>query len=473
MTNSRQSMIYFTSLELESVRCFGRSQILDLTDGSGNPARWTLLLGDNGVGKTTLLQCLSWMRPVPVQRSGYEGPKSLKQGPLGPALPEEENSVLEALLRSGNAVQLAMSAELSFNNALTSHNGAKRRSSRTKAKRINTHIELFYTKRKELEDYERTGTSIKALGSFVEPLIVTYGASRHMGRQNLDLTNLIDPIAARLGGLTELYDAEEILLRLDHAAAKKGYKPRGAENRRLEKVKEILANVLPDDLKAADIKILGPKIEGFSTPSGVRFKTFSGLVALSALSLGYQTTLAWTTDLAWRLFRNYPSSRNPLAEPAIVLIDEIDLHLHPLWQRTIMDHLSLVFPSTQFIATAHSPLMVQSAPNANLAVLRKTKNEVLIENDPEVVGSWRVDQILNSELFDVPNSRDAKTEALFTERAKLLDKIQRDPSDEVRLRRLEKQLAELPTASDKEDQMAIDFIRKAATLLKRTRAVRS
>jgi energy-coupling factor transporter ATP-binding protein EcfA2 len=463
-------MIYFTSLELESVRCFGRSQMLDLTDGSGNPAQWTLLLGDNGVGKTTLLQCLSWMRPVPVQKSGYEGPKSLKEGPLGPALIEEENNVLEALLRSGKAVELTLSAELSFNKVLTSHNGAKRRGSRSKAKKINTRIQLFYTKRKELEDYDRSGgTSIKTLGTFVEPLIVTYGASRHMGRQNLDLTNLVDPIAARLGGLTELYDAEEILLRLDHAAAKKAYKPRTVENRRLEKVKEILAHVLPDDLKAADIKILGPKIEGFSTPSGVRFKTFSGLVALSALSLGYQTTLAWTTDLAWRLFRNYPDSRDPLAEPAIVLIDEIDLHLHPLWQRTIMDHLSQVFPSTQFIATAHSPLMVQSAPNANLAVLHKTRNEVVIENDPEVVGSWRVDQILNSELFEVPISRDAKTEALFAERTKLLDRIQRGPSEELRLKQLERQLAELPTASEDEDQKAMDLIRKAATILKRRR----
>src|ERR1051326_2947387 len=61
------SLIYFTSLELDSVRCFGRPQRLDLTDATGNPAQWTLLLGDNGVGKTTLLQCLSWMRPVPAE----------------------------------------------------------------------------------------------------------------------------------------------------------------------------------------------------------------------------------------------------------------------------------------------------------------------------------------------------------------------------------------------------------------------
>ena len=64
-----QPPIYFTSLELENVRCFGERQILDLTDNEGKLAQWTILLGDNGVGKTTLLQCLAWMRPVPASKS--------------------------------------------------------------------------------------------------------------------------------------------------------------------------------------------------------------------------------------------------------------------------------------------------------------------------------------------------------------------------------------------------------------------
>lgn len=466
----RNAAIYFTSLDLESVRCFGKSQRLDLTDDSGNPARWTLLLGDNGVGKTTLLQCLSWMRPVFVAKSGYEGPIPLRRGPLGPALQDEENEIIEGLLRSGKSTELTLHADLSFGKDLSSCNEGTRRS-RSKAKKITTGIQFLYTKKGELRDYKLRGNSrIQTLRSFHEPLIITYGANRQVGRQNLDFSNLEDPIAARLSELTELYDAEEILNKLDHAAAKKRYK--GIENRRLETVKEILARVLPDINTARDIKILAPKIETESSLSGVRFKTFSGVVALSALSLGYQTTLAWTIDLAWRLFRHYTESRNPLAEPAIVLIDEIDLHLHPLWQRTIMDDLSVLFSNTQFIATAHSPLMVQSAPTANLAVLHKKNNEVLIENDPEIARNWRVDQILNSELFNLPNSRDAKTERLFAERSQLLGRIQRSPAEERRLKDIERELAYLPTAQDPEDQRAMDLVRKAAAILKRKRVVR-
>jgi hypothetical protein len=56
--------VYFLSLTVENVRCFGPKQTIDLSDGNGRPAPWTIILGDNGVGKTTLLQCLAIMIPV-------------------------------------------------------------------------------------------------------------------------------------------------------------------------------------------------------------------------------------------------------------------------------------------------------------------------------------------------------------------------------------------------------------------------
>jgi ABC-type polar amino acid transport system ATPase subunit len=52
---------YFLSLEVENFLCFKDKQVLDLSDKNGNPAQWTVILGDNGVGKTTLLRCLGCM----------------------------------------------------------------------------------------------------------------------------------------------------------------------------------------------------------------------------------------------------------------------------------------------------------------------------------------------------------------------------------------------------------------------------
>ena len=82
----------------------------------------------------------------------------------------------------------------------------------------------------------------------------------------------------------------------------------------------------------------------------VGFETNNGWLQLSQLSLGYQTMTAWMVDLAARMFAAYPNSPNPIAEPAVVLIDEIDLHLHPKWQRTIMSYLSERFINTQFMS---------------------------------------------------------------------------------------------------------------------------
>src|SRR5205085_7114173 len=55
---------YFLSLTIENIRCFGPKQILDLSDGKNRPAPWTIILGDNGVGKTTLLQSLVAVTPA-------------------------------------------------------------------------------------------------------------------------------------------------------------------------------------------------------------------------------------------------------------------------------------------------------------------------------------------------------------------------------------------------------------------------
>ncbi len=67
--NNKQSpkASYFLSLSLQNVRCFGgEEQTLDLSDGNGKPARWTILLGENGTGKTTLLQALVALQPIPI-----------------------------------------------------------------------------------------------------------------------------------------------------------------------------------------------------------------------------------------------------------------------------------------------------------------------------------------------------------------------------------------------------------------------
>ena len=79
------------------------------------------------------------------------------------------------------------------------------------------------------------------------------------------------------------------------------------------------------------------------------------MFVLKNWGFGYQTTLTWLVDFCKRMFELYPDADNPLHGEAVVLVDEIDLHLHPKWQRDLVPTLSKIFPNVQFIVTTHSP----------------------------------------------------------------------------------------------------------------------
>ena len=86
--------------------------MLELTDDKGRLAHWTLLLGDNGVGKTTLLQCLVRMMPVPTFSPKEREPGEGEPDTIEPVLNDVENEVLNSLLRVGTEVTLELKATL-------------------------------------------------------------------------------------------------------------------------------------------------------------------------------------------------------------------------------------------------------------------------------------------------------------------------------------------------------------------------
>lgn len=84
---------------------------------------------------------------------------------------------------------------------------------------------------------------------------------------------------------------------------------------------------------------------------------------IAQLSDGYQTLLGLVIDLSSRMAMANPHLDDPLAAEAVVMIDEVDLHLHPEWQRRVLGDLLATFPHTQFIVTTHSPFIVEALNN--------------------------------------------------------------------------------------------------------------
>jgi predicted ATP-binding protein involved in virulence len=93
---------------------------------------------------------------------------------------------------------------------------------------------------------------------------------------------------------------------------------------------------------------------------------------LNELSDGYRSTLSMVADIATRMAMLNPHLMQDVTErtPGIVLIDEIDLHLHPKWQQRVLDDLMEIFPEVQFIVTTHAP-----------SVINTVKNIILLENN--------------------------------------------------------------------------------------------
>lgn len=86
------------------------------------------------------------------------------------------------------------------------------------------------------------------------------------------------------------------------------------------------------------------------------------LYSFENLSDGYRNMLAMVADIAHRAARLNPhlAEETAMLTPGVVLIDEVDLHLHPKWQRSVMHQLRSAFPNVQFIVTTHSPFIIQS-----------------------------------------------------------------------------------------------------------------
>lgn len=103
------------------------------------------------------------------------------------------------------------------------------------------------------------------------------------------------------------------------------------------------------------------------SPSRMVITNAEGIdLQINQLSGGYKAVLSVVADIAKRMSIANPESENPLEEEAVILIDELDLHLHPKWQKTIVEDLKRTFPNCQFIISTHSPFIIQSLSAAEL-----------------------------------------------------------------------------------------------------------
>lgn len=425
---------YFKSVAIENFNSFGPDrQVVDFTLEDGRVSQWTILLGDNGTGKSTVLQVLAASEPVDLFKSTANPLHAPR------AIADSSASYIRALKLRGSQAGISSRVYLDFINSsfLGRSAGAS-----TQA--------YFALSRDDQAEWSGHWSHV--------PLCFGYGATRRLSSAKMLVSDDEDrPSQGLFFEDAKLRNPEEWLLRLDYSSAKESVIQTDQRTRLLQ-VLNLLQDLLPDVLS---IRISTPDSD--NPIPRAQFETPYGWVPLHNLGQGYRAVIAWVVDLVSRMVERYPDSEHPLAEPAVVLIDEIDMHLHPLWQRTLMERLSEQFPNTQFIATAHSPLIVQAAPNAKIVLLRRRDNVVIVDNDPGVIREWRVDQLLTSDLFGLSSARPPAIESLLVRRRELLASTEAlSEQDRVQLASIDAELSLIPTGETAKDADLLSGLMKNA-----------
>ena len=148
------------------------------------------------------------------------------------------------------------------------------------------------------------------------------------------------------------------------------------------------------------------KIDG----AGVTFNEKNASLTFDQLSEGYKSILIFVSDLIYRLNKNAKEGQSIKDLKGIVLVDEIDLHLHPKWQRIVVKKLRSIFPNVQFIFTTHSPTIVQGASDDAILyrVYRNPEDGKTKVSDPyfrKDLNRLMINTLITSPLFGLEDSR--------------------------------------------------------------------
>jgi predicted ATPase len=422
--------MYLTQLRLKHIKLLAESE-LRFTDSAGRPRMWTVLLGDNGLCKSTLLQCIA---------ISAVGPK------LGSALIRDASTLHRV------DVLEAASVEATF--VPSSKNGWRLNPRRDS-------LRLAWQVSRERSDVVATSGSkpaaalmddLRALKEGLEGFFVAgYGVGRLLPRPG-EVSMPPDPRFDRLEGLFEKHHK---MLGMDFFGALQ----RGDPKQALAYSKALQAVLLSEK----DGQKLFPMLSHLELRGKGGVKKLEHLLEsrrmvldvsgtelrlpATALSDGYQSMLAWIADLLGHAFLEHGSSAQPVDLRGIVLLDEIDLHLHPHWQRRIVPLLRHVFPHVQFVVTTHSPLVVAGVEAHEIVRLRLDGEHVIVDQEEPEPGLRTASQLLST-FFDVP----------FAARKELVDKRRElrelkaaehlTPQKRKRLRTLERELARYRPAPD-------------------------
>jgi energy-coupling factor transporter ATP-binding protein EcfA2 len=403
--------MFIKQIVLKNVRGFSELNF-DLARSGDTYAGWTVFTGDNGSGKSTLLKAIA------VGLVGKDTSRSLQLSFnrwIRDGATQEESSIQLEIVRSEEDDALTEPGQRpsgSFPAKIVLKNGGKETTLQT-AKPSGKYQKKYSTP-------ERTIWSPDAKGWFscgYGPFRRVFGASPEATRQMVAPTT--ERFVTMFQEAASLAEVDQWMRNLKH----KELENKDAEREQLALVMELLR----DDLMPNRITV--DRVDS----DGLWLKDRNGVqLAWGEMSDGYRAAAALLADIVRHLIGTYglegliektADGKTVVKRSGVVLIDEIDAHLHPAWQREIGFWLKRHFPNIQFLVTTHSPIICQAADQNGLFVLPEPGSEnnpgPLSDEDYKKVIASRPDTILLTPAFGLQNTRSPRAVEARAKLAKL------------------------------------------------------
>ncbi len=379
--------MYVKSLHLENIRCF---ESLTLDFGvEEDVRRFVLLLGDNGVGKTTLLRCIAMGLCDETSASGL--------------LSELSGDIIRHGCKTAT-IQVELWED-------------------SQSESLVIRKELLAT---DSAQPEMTQIPPREPIPWNRMFACGYGiARRSVGAEMYPKYRLVDSLYTLFNYESGLWSPELALSRLERAGIDIADL--------LRRIERIL--LLPEGsivLDSSGISVSGP---------------WKYRLPVGALGDGYSSTFSWVADLLGWGFLFYDSKCDAQMQ-GIVLIDMIERDLHPSWQRRIISQLRQQLPGIQFIATTHAPMCAIGTTDledreCELVVLRLEDGESKAIKNQKPPRDKRVDQVLTSYLFGLPSASDDAIRDAIDRYAELTSKASLGTAEQEELAERERYLNEV------------------------------
>ncbi len=321
--------MFLKRIILHNFKCLSNLD-LSFENNTSENRKWTLFLGENGTGKSNVLKAIALV--------------TAGSNALGELLGNADTWI------KYNEKSCIITAELETKKGQLREVSLRINRGDNLSKIITNNAAALHLIDEAIEHAERNY------------FVVAYGASRRFS--NDFFSSAEKNRTARSINVRNLFDNASVLHPLAAWIIELDYR-KGINGTNL--IKEALQGFLPGiEFHSID-----------KEKKQVLFKTTDGIMPLDQLSDGYQNMAAWIGDLLFRVTETFKDYEKPLEARGLLLIDEVDLHLHPKWQRKLYEFISVKLPNFQVIATTHSPLTAQQVAQGELFALKRNKENII------------------------------------------------------------------------------------------------